>query len=161
MKSIKPGRGPSMMSSVASIGAAIFGLIWTIAAASMGAGPFALFGLVFIGMAVASGVYNFKNATSENRYSTYDIVDSTEETDPFNERFGKQANVSSDFDHYADGTPRFSDEAVSDSRTASASNESASGSRPAAANAFCPYCGNEVEKDFIYCNNCGKELPRD
>lgn len=148
MKSIKPGRGPSMMSGVASIGAAIFGLIWTIAAASMGAGPFALFGLVFIGMAVASGVYNFKNATSENRYSTYDIVDSTEETDPFNERFGKQANVSSAFDHYADGTPRFSDEAVSDSRTASA-------------NAFCPYCGNEVEKDFIYCNNCGKELPRD
>ena len=69
MKSIKPGRGPSMMSGVASIGAAIFGLIWTIAAASMGAGPFALFGLVFIGMAIASGVYNFKNATSENRYS--------------------------------------------------------------------------------------------
>lgn len=148
MKSIKPGRGPSMMSGVASIVAAIFGLIWTIAAASMGAGPFALFGLVFIGMAIASGVYNFKNATSENRYSTFDIVDNTEENDPFNERFGKQQNSSADFEHYADGTPRFSD-------------KSASASRPASANAFCPYCGNEVEKDFIYCNNCGKELPRD
>ena len=148
MKSIKPGRGPSMMSGVASIGAAIFGLIWTIAAASMGGGLFALFGLIFIGMAVASGVYNFKNATSENRYSTYDIVDDTEETDPFNERFGRKTDGSSDFDHYADGTPRFSSEAVSDNR-------------PAAANAFCPYCGNAVEKNFIYCNNCGKELPRD
>lgn len=148
MKSIKPGRGPSMMSGVASIGAGIFGLIWTIAAASMGAGFFALFGLVFIGMAVSSAVYNIKNATSENRYSTFDIVDSTEETDPFNERFGKQQNSSADFDYSADGTPRFSD-------------ESASVSRPASANAFCPYCGNEVEKDFIYCNNCGKELPRD
>lgn len=148
MKSIKPGRGPSMMSGVASIGAAIFGLIWTIAAASMGAGLFSLFGLVFIGMAITSGVYNFKNATSKNRYSTFDIVDDTEETDPFSERFSKQTNVSADLEYYTDGTPRFFDETVSGSHTASA-------------NAFCPYCGNEVEKDFIYCNNCGKELPRD
>ncbi len=149
MKSIKPGRGPSMMSGVASIGAGIFGLIWTIAAASMGAGPFALFGLVFIGMAVASAVYNIKNATSENRYSTFDIVDSTEEMDPFNERFGSKQAVSADFDHYADGTPRFSENTASAGRTDSS------------VNAFCPYCGNAVEKDFIYCNNCGKELPRD
>ena len=148
MKSIKPGRGPSMMSGVANIGAAIFGLIWTIAAASMGAGPFALFGLIFIGMAVASGIYNFKNATSENRYSTYDIVDSTEETDPFNERFGTPQNSSADFDHYADGTPRYSNDSASVDKS------------KASANAFCPYCGNEVENDFIYCNNCGKELPR-
>lgn len=147
MKSIKPGRGPSMMSGIGSIGAAVFGLIWTIAAASMGGGLFALFGLIFIGMAVVSAVYNIKNATSENRYSTFDIVDNAEETDPFNERFGKTVSASSDLDRYADGTPRFSDEATS-------------ASRPAAANAFCPYCGNEVEKDFIYCNNCGKELPR-
>ena len=148
MKSIKPGRGPSMMSGVASIGAAIFGLIWTIAAASMGGGLFALFGLIFIGMAVASGVYNFKNATSENRYSTYDIVDSTEETDPFNEQFGNSAGVSATLDHYADGTPRFSDDTVTGTKVVAASNS------------FCPYCGNEVEKDFIFCNNCGKELPK-
>ena len=153
MKSIKPGRGPSMMSGVMSVAVGIFGLFWTIMAASIGGGFMALFGLVFIGIAISSAVYNFKNATSENRYSTYDIVDSTEETDPFNERFGKQTKAPSDFDHYADGTPRFSDEA--------ASGTAVSGSRPATSNAFCPYCGNEVEKDFIYCNNCGKELPRD
>ena len=160
MKSIKPGRGPSMMSGVMSVAVGIFGLIWTIMAASMGGGIFALFGLVFIGIAISSAVYNFKNATSENRYSTYDIVDSTEETDPFNERFGRPPNVSADFDHYADGTPRFSDEAASANRSAASSNEFASGSRTTT-NAFCPYCGNEVEQDFIYCNNCGKELPRD
>ncbi len=147
MKSIKPGRGPSMMSGVASIGAGIFGLIWTIAAASMGAGPFALFGLVFIGIAISSAVYNFKNATSENRYSTFDIVDSTEETDPFNERFGKSSNVSADLNRYADGTPRFADDTVTGNQSVTSSN------------AFCPYCGNEVEKDFVYCNNCGKALP--
>lgn len=149
MKSIKPGRGPSMMSGVMSIAVGIFGLFWTIMAASIGGGFMALFGIVFIGIAIASAVYNFKNATSENRYSAYDIVDSTEETDPFNERYGRPQNISADLEQYADGTPRFSDESASADRTASATN------------AFCPYCGNEVEKDFIYCNNCGKELPRD
>lgn len=149
MKSIKPGRGPSMMSGVMSIAVGIFGLFWTIMAASIGGGFMALFGLVFIGIAISSAVYNFKNATSENRYSTYDIVDSTEESDPFNDRFGKNRTVSAELDHYADGTPRFSPESAAVDRTAPTSN------------AFCPYCGNEVEKDFIYCNNCGKELPRD
>ena len=146
MKSIKPGRGPSMMSGVMSIAVGIFGLFWTIMAASIGGGFMALFGIVFIGIAIASAVYNFKNATSKNRYSTYDIVDSTVETDPFNERFG--TNPAADFEHYADGTPRFSDNATS------VSNQQSD------ATAFCPYCGNEVEKDFIYCNSCGKQLPR-
>mgnify|MGYP006386566787 FL=1 len=77
MKSIKPGRGPSMMSGVMSVAVGIFGLFWTIMAASIGGGFMALFGLVFIGIAISSAVYNFKNATSENRYSAYDIVDST------------------------------------------------------------------------------------
>lgn len=149
MKSIKPGRGPSMMSGVMSVAVGIFGLFWTIMAASIGGGFMALFGLVFIGIAISSAVYNFKNATSENRYSEYDIVDSTEETDPFNERFGKNRRVSAKLDQYADGTPRFSDDSASVSKTDSLTNS------------FCPYCGNEVEKDFIYCNNCGKELPRD
>ena len=26
-------------------------------------------------------------------------------------------------------------------------------------NAFCPYCGNAVLKDYEYCNNCGRKLP--
>ena len=89
MKSIKPGRGPSMMSGFVGIFAAIFGVIWTFAAASMGA-PFffCLFGIIFVIIAIVNTVYNFKNATGKNRYSAYDIVDSHEETDPFNERFG-------------------------------------------------------------------------
>lgn len=88
MKSIKPGRGPSMMSGVSSILAGVFGIIWTFAAASMGGGLFALFGVVFIIIAILSAVYNFKNATSENRYSSFDIVDCEAEPDPLNERFG-------------------------------------------------------------------------
>ena len=88
MKSIKPGRGPSMMGGISSVFAVIFGIIWTFAAASMGA-PFffPLFGVVFIIMGIVQAVYNFKNATSKNRYSSFDIVDSSEEADPWNERF--------------------------------------------------------------------------
>ena len=76
MKSIKPGRGPSAMGAMGSIVAAVFGLIWTGAAVSMGAPIFfPLFGVVFVIMGIVQAVYNFKNATSENRYSEFDIVD--------------------------------------------------------------------------------------
>ena len=91
MKSIKPGRGPSMMSGVMSIAMGVFGVIWTFAAASMGGGFMALFGLVFIAVAVIQAVFHFKNATGENRYSTYDIVSGEEEPDPLNARYGRPA----------------------------------------------------------------------
>ena len=42
-------------------------------------------------MGIAEAVYSFKNASGENRYSSFDIVDSSEEPDPLNERFGRQA----------------------------------------------------------------------
>lgn len=129
MKSIKPGRGPSMMSGVSSILAGVFGVAWTIGAVSMGAGGlFAVFGLVFVAMAVVSAIYNFKNATSKNRYSTFDITDENEEPDPWNERFGEQKN--------------FSSQNIS-------SND----------NQYCPYCGAKTDGDFLYCNKCGKKLP--
>lgn len=94
MKHIKPGRGPSMMGGVMSIAIGVFGVIWTIAAASMGGGLFALFGVVFVVVAIVQAVFHFKNATSEERYSSFDIVDSTEEPDPLNERFGAQPRSS-------------------------------------------------------------------
>lgn len=129
MKSIKPGRGPSMMSGISSILAGVFGVAWTIGAVSMGAGGlFAVFGLVFVAMAVVSAIYNFKNATSKNRYSTFDITDENEEPDPWNERFGEQKN--------------FSSQNIS-------SND----------NQYCPYCGAKTDGDFLYCNKCGKKLP--
>ena len=53
MKSVKPGRGPSMMGGVASVFAVVFGIIWMCGAASMGApGFFLLFGVAFIGIGV-------------------------------------------------------------------------------------------------------------
>ena len=94
MKSIKRGRGPSFRGGISSVFAAIFGVIWTIVAASTGAGFMAIFGIVFIASAVFNAVYDFKNATGKNRYSEYDITDGNEETDPLNERFGSQERYS-------------------------------------------------------------------
>jgi len=92
MKSIKPGRGPSMMSGVVGIVMICFGILWTIVAGSFA--PFmAIFGILWTAIAVITTVYNFKNATSKNRYSSFDITDSNEEPDPLNERFGNKVET--------------------------------------------------------------------
>ena len=76
MKSVKPGRGPSAMGAAGSIIAVIFGIFWTIGAASMGAPPlFPLFGVLFVIIGIVQTVYNLKNATGKNRYSSFDIVE--------------------------------------------------------------------------------------
>ena len=87
MYSVKPGRGPSAAGVVGGIIAAIFGVGWTIGAASIGA-PwfFCLFGVFFVGVAIASCFYNFHNATSPNRFSSFDIVPSAAEPDPLDRR---------------------------------------------------------------------------
>lgn len=82
------------MGGIMSIAVGIFGVFWTILAAGLGGGFMAVFGLVFIFIAVANAVYNFKNATGENRYSEFDITDENEEPDPLNERFGKKSEIS-------------------------------------------------------------------
>ena len=167
MKSIKPGRGPSMMGGVVAIAIAVFGILWTIGAGSItgsfsgtsyggdfmlsggdivsggmggfGSDPFdtmgtifPLFGVVFVIIAIAIAVYNFKNASSKNRYSEFDIVDGTEESDPLNDRFGNTRE-----DGFEEG-------------------RSFEGS-----DLFCPYCGTPAEGDYMYCKKCGKRLPRE
>ena len=83
MKSIKPGRGPSGISFIGSVIACVFGVIWIVAAVGMGA-PwfFPLFGVCFVGLGIVQAVYNYHNATGENRYSSFDIVEDGEEPDP-------------------------------------------------------------------------------
>ena len=91
MKSIKPGRGPSAMGAMGSVVAIIFGIFWTIMAASMGAPLFfPIFGVIFILLGVVQAVYHFKNATGKERFSEFDIVDSQEEPDPLERRFGQE-----------------------------------------------------------------------
>lgn len=61
MKSIKPGRGPSMMGGVISIIIGLFGVFWTVMVLSAGGGFMAIFGILFIIIAIVQAVYNFKN----------------------------------------------------------------------------------------------------
>ena len=76
-----------MMGGIGAVGAAVFGIFWTFMAVRIGApGFFALFGVFFIVMAGVSACYNFYNATSENRYSEFDITEDGEEPDPLQER---------------------------------------------------------------------------
>lgn len=130
MKSVKPGRGPSMMSGIVGICVAVFGVLWTIIAASSGGGLFALFGVIFVVIAVVEVIYNFKNATGKNRYSTFDITDENEEPDPLGERFGNTYYPTDD--RYSYGSSEQN---------------------------YCPYCGAKVKQDFEFCQNCGKKLP--
>ena len=89
MKSIKPGRGPSMMGGIMGIFMIGFGILWTLLA--FRASPiFALFGVLWTCVAIGQTIYNFKNATSKSRYSSFDITDDSEESDPLNERFGSR-----------------------------------------------------------------------
>lgn len=97
MKSIKPGRGPSFRGGVMGIVGVLFGVFWTALTIAGGAWFVAPFGLIFIGVSVYNAVYNFRNATGKNRYSEYDIVDESEESDPWDEKFGnnrKEENTS-------------------------------------------------------------------
>ena len=134
MKSIKPGRGPSMMNGLGSVFVGILGVIWTIGAASMGAPAFfSLFGIVFVGIAIVQAVYNFNNATSKDRFSEFDIVDETEESDPLQKLVHKKSDT--------DSMPK--------KGTSLDSQDSA----------FCPYCGAKLGEGFQFCSKCGNKIP--
>ena len=140
MKSIKRGRGPSMMEGAGAVFTIIFGVIWLFAAVSIGAPVFfALFGVAFIGMAVVRAVYAFRNASGEERFSEYDITDSEEEGDPLNRKYGKTAER---------------EESWNERETIIS--ENAGG----AERIYCHYCGAALQVDFEFCMKCGARLPR-
>lgn len=135
MKHIKPGRGPSGMAFIGSIGAAVFGVFWTVTALTItrdapgGIGIFfPLFGVFFIVMAVVQAVYHLRNASGRNRYSMMDITDDNDEGDPSDTwvRDGHDAGPKTV------GTHR--------------------------GGSYCPYCGAAAEQDYRFCRSCGKEI---
>ena len=121
------------MGAMGSVIAVVFGIFWTIMAASMGAPIFfPIFGVLFIIIGVVQAIYHFKNATGENRYSSFDIVDSSEEPDPWDQRFGPDRET-----------------AAPDAPEAGTSGDFR----------YCPYCGARLGSGFTFCGKCGKRLP--
>ncbi len=129
MKSIKRGRGPSLLSGIMGIFMIFVGIVWT-ALAAQASTVMALFGVLWTLMAVVTTIYHLFAAIRSSRPSVYDITEDNEEPDPLNTRFGKQA----------DGAP-------------------ANTQNTAEGSGFCPYCGAKAEKDYSYCRRCGKKLP--
>lgn len=125
-----------MMGGVGGNLAAVFGVFWTISAASMGAPKFMVgFGVCFILCGIGSAIYNFYNATQKNRMSLYDITSNGEEVDPVAELMGHERHV--------------------DSNQSIRKNKR--NVRKYEGN-FCPYCGEEAKSDFDFCPKCGKDI---
>ncbi|SHK25184.1 zinc ribbon domain-containing protein [Paramaledivibacter caminithermalis] len=141
MKSIKPGRGPSGMSFIGSVVAVVFGIFWTIVAFGITAkSPFGvvgmgsifpLFGIVFIVMGVIQAAYHYKNATGKDRFSEFDIVDSSEEEDPSDKWIKRkpEANGEKEDQEYLNTEKN-----------------------------YCPYCGASLDNSYSFCPKCGKAI---
>ena len=127
MKSIKPGRYNSGQGIIASVIGVVFAIFWTVTAFSAGAPViFPVFGAGFIILMLTELVKNIHNFTNRNRYSEFDIVDSTEEPDPWNERLYRE------------------EDAVSDSGTDTVNYCPYCGSRTGADFEYCPKCGKKL-----------------
>ncbi|MBQ3009000.1 MAG: zinc ribbon domain-containing protein [Oscillospiraceae bacterium] len=97
MKSIKPGRYNSGQSVLGAVFGIIFVIFWTVSAVRMGAPViFPVFGVGMLIMLITELVKSWHNATSKNRYSEFDIVDSREEPDPWEEKFTGEIPLSQD-----------------------------------------------------------------
>lgn len=129
MRSVKPGRGPSLQGAIGSLFAVVFGIFWMVSAAKMGAPtPFVLMGLVFVVIAGSNVIISLMNATGKNRFSLYDITEEGEEPDPLEEALNKKEKTAEPKEERSTET------------------------------AFCPYCGAKAEKDYAFCRSCGEKL---
>jgi Formamidopyrimidine-DNA glycosylase len=119
------------MGGIGSIAAGAFGIIWTIGASSMGAPPFfMLFGVLFVVIAIVQAIYHFKNATSRNRMSLFDITD--REPDPLDDYFGGKQSHSKEERRLYDEDIQFCP--YCGTRVADSSFN------------FCPKCGKEIRE---------------
>lgn len=141
MKSVKPGRGPSRQGFVSCIFMIVFGIIWTILAATMTAGAgligilFPLFGVCFVGLGIHNAYVEYHNAYGEDRMTLFDVVDSQEEPDPFAPNYQKKKEAQ-----------------------AKAANSNRGQENRVSGTLFCPYCGKPVAVEHKFCKHCGKPL---
>lgn len=155
MKSVKQGRGHSLMAAIASFFMGILG-IGFIAATSgqeaqlsyidgffMDQNPFGnigtlgtVFAVVFTLLCFISAGYNVINAFGKNRFSAFDITTGTEEPDPLNARFGQEKEGTADKE---------------EKNTLQEAQEQGE--------KYCPTCGSKMPMAYGFCPNCGQGQP--
>ncbi len=156
MKSIKPGRGNSFMGGFGSLVSVVFGILWTVLAFSLVQNApfpvniiFPLFGVVFVLVGIGQAVFHFNNATRENRFSTFDVVDGDEEPDDLNTLFGKnETDLSNSIFDGSNNTPQRSKQKR---RLQPDNGRQIEGD-------FCPYCRANLKDDFAFCPKCGADI---
>ena len=129
MKSIKPSRGPLLEGMIGNIFAAVFGVIWTFGAASIDAPSF------FILFGIVFVILGIVRAVYSYSQATS----------------GNRHSAFDIVDEHEEPDPL--NERFGGSYEESFELDDNGDSE------FCPYCGAEVEGEYLYCNKCGKKLP--
>ena len=128
MKSIKPGRGPSLLSGIATL----IGIAVIICFAAMAIKMRQTFFLIIAGFIllvyICFTIYHFSNAIKKNRHSILYIED----------------------DRESNSSPS----AEPKEPSALLNGKPIDGVAPR----YCPYCGKDTESDFLYCKFCGRKL---
>ncbi|HHV97289.1 MAG TPA: zinc-ribbon domain-containing protein [Clostridiaceae bacterium] len=142
------------MSFIGSIISVIFGVFWTIIAIAITSKSsfgiigliFPLFGVIFVIMGIIQAAYHYKNATSKDRFSLFDITDRSEEGDPADSWIKDECgnNYYKNFDTNDADMKKINNASVSNT-----SNDDMN---------YCPYCGRALNKDFSFCPKCGRRL---
>lgn len=159
MKSFKPGRGPSMIGAIVAIAMAVFGILWVVAASDITSSfpVYSSFGGEFV---LESGdIVGGYSSPFDSFGSIFPL---------FGVIFIVIAIVMAVY-HFknATGKNRYSSFDIVDGeeepdplnvRYGNDSQEKAD--EKADTPAFCPYCGNDLKEDHIYCDRCGKKVTK-
>ena len=159
MKSIKPGRGPSMLGAIVCIALIVFGILWVVMASDITSSfpDGSTFGGEFT-FVESDGIRGF-SAPMNSIGSVFPLfglvfVAIAVVMAIYHFKNANSKNRYSTFD-IVDGdeepdplNERFGNDPQGNSNT------------KADAPAFCPYCGNDLKEDHIYCDRCGKKVSK-
>ena len=158
MKSIKPGRGPSMMGAIVAIAMAVFGILWVVAASEITSS--------FPGVSSFGGDFVFESGDMISGYSSpfdsfgsifplfgvvFIVVALAMAVYHFKNATGKNRYSSFDIVDGEEEPDPLNERFGNNTRTPDTS-------ECADTPAFCPYCGNDLKSDHLYCDRCGKKV---
>ncbi|MBR1759339.1 MAG: zinc ribbon domain-containing protein [Lachnospiraceae bacterium] len=136
----------SLLSTWMSIGIAIFGIVWTIAAIQMDDPLFASLGVFFIVASVASVAMNIRNIIRVEGEIRMEEAKLEEEVSEATEVLHRMY-------------PVFVASEATEGETSETSEVADLPKAVEEPTNYCPYCGAKTEEGYLYCRVCGKKLP--